>query len=152
MTVSPLKNLFRVSPVFHYYRTFSCTTTFRSTLSPQNIIHSHLTNKPILINRSPPLSARQLRRLGPHLLHILQHHVAVAVKSLDARQQLAVVAARDEDLGVRAHGGLEDGERTGCEFMLLEGRDFELAGVLLVFVHAIQSPVEERTIKRRSQG
>ena len=70
--------------------------------------NSHLTDKPILIDRPPLLALRIPRRLRPHLLHVLQHHVGVAVEGLDAREQFAVVAARDQDLGVRADGGLED--------------------------------------------
>jgi hypothetical protein len=50
------------------------------------------------------------------------------IERLDSRQQLAVVAAGDQNLGVRAHGGLEDGEGTGGEFMFFELRDLELAG------------------------
>lgn len=34
----------------------------------------------------------------------------MAVEGLDAGEQFAVVAAGDEDLGVVAHGGLEEGE------------------------------------------
>jgi len=48
--------------------------------------------------------------LAPHLLHVLQNHVAVAIEGLDAREQFAVVAGGNEDLGVVAHGGLEERE------------------------------------------
>lgn len=89
--------------------------------------NSHLANKAILIHRPALLPPSQPRRLRPHLLHILQHHIAVSIEGLDARQQLAVVAARDQDLGVRAHGCLEDGQRTAGELVLLEGCDFEFA-------------------------
>lgn len=44
----------------------------------------------------------------------------MSVKGLDTRQELAVVADRDEHLDVRAHGGLEDGEGAGGELVLLE--------------------------------
>lgn len=97
-------------------------------VSGREIPHSHLANKPILVQRSPLLPARQSWRLRPHLLHILQHHIAMPIERLDAGEELAVVAARDQDLGVRAHSGLEDGERAASELMLLEGGDFELAG------------------------
>lgn len=43
----------------------------------------------------------------------------MSVKSLDAGQQLAVVAAGDQDLGVCAGGGLQEGERAGGELVLL---------------------------------
>lgn len=65
--------------------------------------------------------------LHPHLLHILQHHVAVSIEGLDTRQQLAVVAHTDEHLVVRAHGGLEDRQGAVGELVLLEEGDFELA-------------------------
>ena len=42
-------------------------------------------------------------------------------------EQLSVVADRDEDLRVGSNGGLEDTERTGAEFVLLQLADFVLA-------------------------
>ena len=65
--------------------------------------HVHLANEAILVN-ALPLAALGL--LGPHLLHVLENHVAVSVKGLDTGQQLAVVTAGDQDLSVRAGGGL----------------------------------------------
>lgn len=59
-------------------------------------------------------------------LHVLENHVAVSVESLDARQELAVVSDGDEDLGVAADGGLEDGEGSGAELVLLELGDLVL--------------------------
>ena len=50
----------------------------------------------------------------------------MSIESLDTCEQLAVVAAGDQDLGVRADGGLEDRERAGGELVLLELGDFEL--------------------------
>lgn len=70
--------------------------------------YSHLANETILVYRSSLLAICQSGRLCPHLLDILQNHVAMAVKRLDAGKELAVVADGDEDLHVRAHGGLED--------------------------------------------
>jgi hypothetical protein len=64
----------------------------------------------VAVDRLSLLSICIPGRLAPHLLHVLQHHVAVAVESLDAREQFAVVARRDQDLGVVAHGRLEEGE------------------------------------------
>lgn len=93
--------------------------------------NSHLTDKAILIHRPSLLPTRQPRRLRPHLLHILKHHVAVAIESLDARQQLAVVAARDQHLRVRAHCRLQNRERAAGEFVLLKGCDLKLAAGLL---------------------
>lgn len=90
--------------------------------------NSHLANETVLVDRSPLLSRAVSWSLGPHLLHILQHHVAMSVEGLDTRKELAVVAAGDQDLGVRADGRLEDGEGAGGELMFFELRDFVLAG------------------------
>lgn len=51
----------------------------------------------------------------------------MAVKCLDAGEELAVVADGDEHLHVRAHGGLKDRERAGREFVLLELGNLVLA-------------------------
>jgi hypothetical protein len=48
----------------------------------------------------------------------------VTVEGLDAREDFAVVAARDQDLRARANGGLEDGQRSSGKLMLLDLRDF----------------------------
>lgn len=55
----------------------------------------------------------------------------MAIESLDTRQQLAVVTARDQHLRVRAHRRLEDRERAAGEFVLLEGGDLKFAVCLL---------------------
>lgn len=39
------------------------------------------------------------------------------IECFDAREELAVVATRDKDLGVGSHGGLEDREGAGGDFM-----------------------------------
>lgn len=44
----------------------------------------------------------------------------MSVESLDACEQLAVVSDGDEDLNVRAHGGLKNGQRSSRELVLLE--------------------------------
>jgi hypothetical protein len=51
----------------------------------------------------------------------------VTVECLDSGEDFAVVSARDQDLGARAYGGLEDGERACGELMLLDLCDFILA-------------------------
>lgn len=139
MTVSPLRNLSCVS--FCSPSSIRGTgrrkgsmlgqedTAFRPLQQPlPPPLHSHLANKPILIHRSSLLSSGKSRYFRPHFLHILQHHVAMSVEGLDTCEQLAVVAAGNQDLGVRADGSLEDGERAGGELVLLELGDFELAG------------------------
>ena len=56
----------------------------------------------------------------------------MAIEGLDAGQQLAVVAARDQDLGVGAGGSLEDGEGAGGELVGFEEGDFVFAVIRLV--------------------
>lgn len=58
--------------------------------------------------------------LAPHLLHVLQDHVAVTIESLDTCEQFSVVAGGNEDLGVVAHGGLKERKRAGCELVGFE--------------------------------
>lgn len=48
------------------------------------------------------------------------------VERLDAREHLAAAADRDENLRVRAHGGLEDRQGTCRELVLLERGNFIL--------------------------
>jgi hypothetical protein len=48
----------------------------------------------------------------------------MTVEGFHAGEDLAVVSARDQDLGARADGGLEDGERAGSELMLFHLSDF----------------------------
>jgi len=50
------------------------------------------------------------------------------IKCFDARQEFSVVAAGDQNLGVRAHGGLEYRERAGSELVLFELGDLEFSG------------------------
>jgi hypothetical protein len=83
--------------------------------------HSHLADEAILIHA---LALGALGPFCPHLLDVLEHHVAVPVKGLDASEQLAVVATGYQDLGVGAGGGLEDGEGAGGELMFFEDGDF----------------------------
>ena len=86
--------------------------------------NTHLADKAVLIDGPPLLAVGQPRGLGPHLLHVLEDHVAVAVEGLDAGQELAVVPDGDQDLGVAAHRGLQDGQRAGAELVFLEKRNF----------------------------
>lgn len=88
---------------------------------------SHLANEPVLVHWSALFPIRQSRRLRPHLLDVLEHHVAVPVEGLDAREELAIVADGDEDLGVRSDGRLEDREGARRELVLFELGDFVLA-------------------------
>lgn len=78
--------------------------------------HIHLADEAILVNA---LALAALGLLGPHLLHVLENHVEVSVKSLDTGQELAVVTAGNQDLGVAAACGVEEGQRAGSELELL---------------------------------
>ena len=49
-------------------------------------------------------------KLGPHLLDTFEDHVAVSVKCLNSSQQLFVIPAVDEDLGVLLDAVGEDTE------------------------------------------
>ena len=56
----------------------------------------HLVDEPILVDSPTCLAGLvALGLLRPHFLHVLENHVAVSVKGLDASQQLMVVAAVD---------------------------------------------------------
>jgi hypothetical protein len=48
----------------------------------------------------------------------------VTIEGLDTCENLAVVSAGDQDLSARTDSGLEDGERTGGKFVLLNLSDF----------------------------
>lgn len=84
------------------------------------MVYVHLADETVLVHT---LALGTLGLLGPHLLDILKNHVAVSVKSLDTGQQLAVVSAGDQDLGVSAGGGLQERQRTGGELVLLDESD-----------------------------
>ena len=59
----------------------------------------HLGDVAILGNRLCPfLALASLRQLRPHLLYILEHHVAVTIESLHATEQFLVVTSVDENL------------------------------------------------------
>ena len=87
-----------------------------NTIPPQK----HLTYKPIPVHRPPHLSIRLPWRLRPHLLDVLEHHIAVAIERLHPRQQLPVIAAGYQHLRVGGDGGLEDAEGTGAELVFFE--------------------------------
>lgn len=97
-------------------------------------MHVHLADETVLVHA---LALGTLGLLGPHLLNILENHVAVSVKSLDTGQQLAVVSAGNQDLGVCAGGGLEERQGTGGELVLLNQSDLiftvEMQDARLVF-------------------
>jgi len=61
----------------------------------------HLADESVFVNGFSFLgSFASFGCLCPHLLYILQHHVAVPVKSLNTPKQFLVVSAVDEDLSV----------------------------------------------------
>ena len=53
----------------------------------------HLADKSVFVYRPTLLPSRRLRRLCPHLLDILEHHVAMPIKGFDARQKFPVITA-----------------------------------------------------------
>lgn len=48
----------------------------------------------------------------------------MAIKGFDSGEELAVVAARDQDLCVSARGSLKQREWPGSEFVFFDERDF----------------------------
>lgn len=59
------------------------------------------------------------------------------VEGFDAGEEFAVVAARDQDLGVVARGSLQDRKRPVCEFVLLDQGDFVLGEVVARLVEQL---------------
>ncbi len=57
----------------------------------------------------------------------------MTVEGLHAREKFAIVSAGDEDLCVVAHGGLEERERPGGEFVCFEDRDLVFSKVCAWF-------------------
>ena len=55
------------------------------------------------VDSMSPLSLVSLGCLGPHLTHVLEHHVHVTIEGLHATQNLAVVAAVNQHQRVRLH-------------------------------------------------
>lgn len=104
MTESPLKNLEQLLALVFKALSSSVQTWTAFTESRD----SHLANKPVFVHWSSLLSCARSRCLRPHLLHVLQYHIAMSIKCLHASQQLSVVSAGDQDLGVRSDGGLKD--------------------------------------------
>lgn len=57
----------------------------------------------------------------------------MSVEGFDTRKQFAVVAARNEDLCVVAHGGLQEREWSRAEVVSLEYADFVFSQVVARF-------------------
>lgn len=93
------------------------------TITPQE----HLADEPVLVHWAALLAIRQSWNFRPHLLDVLQNHVAVSVEGFDAREHFAVVAAGNQDLRMVAHGGLEERQRTRSEFVGFEEADLIFA-------------------------
>ncbi|PJF18851.1 hypothetical protein PSACC_01370 [Paramicrosporidium saccamoebae] len=74
----------------------------------------HFANKAILVRRCAlPALALPSCCLCPHLANILKYHIKMSIKRLDARQQLPIVATRNEHLGVRFNGSREERHGAG---------------------------------------
>jgi hypothetical protein len=119
-----------IAAAYHISTTVLCANNPSRQKNQNNAVtaQEEFADETVAVDRLALLSIRIPGRLAPHLLDVLQHHVAVAVKGLDARQQLAVVARRDQDLSVVAHGRLEERKRAGGEFVGFEEGELVLAG------------------------
>ena len=62
--------------------------------------NTHLANKSVFIDWSSLFTTRYPWDFCPHFLDILQNHITMPVEGFDSRQELAVVATRDENLGM----------------------------------------------------
>lgn len=94
----------------------------------------HLADEAILVDT---LAFTALGLLCPHFLDVLQHHVAVAIERLHASEQATVATAGDQDLGVCASGGLEEGEGASCELMFLDEGDLVFSKLTLGLVKQV---------------
>ena len=88
---------------------------------------AHFADETILVDTSSLLSLAISGKLCPHLLDVLEDHVAVSVECFYAGEQLAVVATRYDDLVVIAHSGLKNGQGTSSEFVLFDASNLVLA-------------------------
>jgi hypothetical protein len=93
----------------------------------------HLADETVLVDLASFLPICQSWGFCPHLLCVLKNHVAVTIECLDAGEQFAVVAARDQDLCARPDGGLEDRKRSCGELMLFDLCNFVLAGKVSIY-------------------
>lgn len=96
-------------------------------LSRTKYEYAHLANEAVLVDTSTLLALTVSGELCPHFLDVLEDHVAMSVECFYAGEEFAVVATRDDDLVVVANSGLEDGEGTSSEFMLLDTGNLVLA-------------------------
>lgn len=138
MTESPLKNLYdqRQRAAAHIS-------------VPRREHHSHLANESILVHRPAFLALRIQRRLCPHFLDILQHHVAMPIKRLYTCQQFAIVPTRDEDLIVISNSGLQDRERASSELVGFDLGDFVFGQLVARLREELSILVLARSITRR---
>jgi hypothetical protein len=82
----------------------------------------HFVDVAVLVDRLGfLLTLPGFRQLRPHLLDSFQNEVAVPVESLDPAEELLVVPAVDEDLGVVLDRVGENLQRTGVKLFLLLG-------------------------------
>eukprot|EP00321_Phaeocystis_globosa_P019467 CAMPEP_0118818096 /NCGR_PEP_ID=MMETSP1162-20130426/5877_1 /TAXON_ID=33656 /ORGANISM="Phaeocystis Sp, Strain CCMP2710" /LENGTH=130 /DNA_ID=CAMNT_0006748249 /DNA_START=206 /DNA_END=595 /DNA_ORIENTATION=- len=88
----------------------------------------HLADESVLVHGLGLLGRAPLGRLRPHLLDVLQDHVAVAVERFDPAEQLLVVSAVDQHLRVALHALREHGQRARRELLLLRLRLVILLG------------------------
>merc|ERR1719264_1431299 len=112
MTESPLRNILEMNlSLFTCLAFFFPLPVFEDQddgVTPEE----HLGDEPVLVHRlGLLLPFASFWQLCPHLLHPLKNHVAMPIKSFDPSQELLVIPAVDENLGVVFHRVCEDPER-----------------------------------------
>ena len=77
----------------------------------------------VLVDRSTLLGALScLGDFRPHLLHVLQHHVAVSVEGLHTSEKLVVVSAINQDLQHKQTHGLRSKDNGHGQHIIHEAR------------------------------
>lgn len=90
----------------------------------------HLSNESLPVTRPCPLHALALSApLGPDFTNILEDHVLVTIKGLEAGKELAIVSAGDEDERTRAKSRGQEMEGSMQQVILLELVEFGLCEV-----------------------
>jgi hypothetical protein len=107
--------------VFFLYIQNACFLSLRVADDDDHRVTSdeHLRDISLSVAGVRPLPLVRLGGLSPHLTHVFQHHVHVAVECLHAAEDFTIVAAVEEDLGVGLHGLGEEGEGALVEGVFL---------------------------------
>jgi len=94
----------------------------------------HFTDESVLVHR---LCLRlTLWYLGPHLSHILQHHVHVPVKGLYSSEHFPIVSAVHQHLAVVPAALLQHAQGANIEVIFFRSRGFAVHGKFIIkFAH-----------------